>query len=473
MITLKKTVKIVLLCLAVAIAAGGSVVYAFTPMTVEAATLRATEAKLTFTEQGVYLYDRSMTVMPQISGEVLEVKVKYGDAVKKGDVLAVISASDYEYQIDQLESGITGYQAQINNLYAQEKESKATLSQSRAAIVGQLRELSSAIKDFDQGQKSLEKQIAIQEDIITDQGNLVFVMRQEYTQARDDYDDGIIELSQLNAARAAHVQALAAYDASKQQLEQMKSGQTSKAGLEGQMKSLESQLGLIDEQIGRSSAWAMQQYYNSLIESAQTSIESMNDKLGQANVVAPANGIITALPITDSNVISVAASVATISSEPIIEVFVPIREIDSVHIGDKVELILDKRIGNESSAGEIVKIEDEATVKVSALGVEERKVRVLIRPKENNLHIGYGMDVKFTVLEEQNSIVAPKTAIFEKDGKDCVWAIEDGAVRLREVTKGIETREGFVITSGLGEGDMIIPDADIDGLSDGKKVKAG
>lgn len=469
MITLKKTVKIVLLCLAMALAAGATVVYAFTPATVETTTLHTAEAKLTFTEQGVYLYDRSMTVIPQVSGEVLEVKVKDGDTVKKGDVLAVISASDYEYQIEQLESGITGYQAQINNLYAQEKESKAALSQSRAAIVGQLRELSAATKDFDQGQKSLEKQISIQEDIITDQSNLVFVAYKDYKQMQKDFGD---EDSYVNTARTAYYQAQAMLDASKQQLEQLKSGQTGKAGLEGQMKSLESQLGLIDEQLGRSSAWAMQQYYNSLIESSKTSIESMNDKLGQANVVAPADGIITALPVTDYNVISSASSVATISSEPVIEVFVPIREIDSVHTGDKVELILDKRVGSESSVGEIVKIENQATVKVSALGVEERKVRVLIRPQEDNLHIGYGMDVKFTVLEEQNSIIAPKTAIFEKDGKDYVWAIEDGAVRLREITKGIETREGFVITSGLNEGDAIIPDANIDGLSDGKKVKA-
>lgn len=468
---MKKSVKIVLWSLIAAIVLGGSAVYAFTPMTVETVTLRASDARLTFTEQGVYLYDSNMTVLPQISGEVLEIKVKDGDTVKKGDVLAVISATDYEYQIKQLESAIAGYQAQINNLYAQEKDGKTVLSQSREAIVGQLRELNAAIKDFDQGQKSLEKQIAIQEDIITEYSTLAFVLRQDYQQAREDYEDGYIEQAQMNAARASHTQAMATLEAARQQLELLKSGQTSKTGLEAQMKSLESQLGLLDEQIGGSSAWAMQQYYNSLIESAKSSIDSMNDKLGQANVVAPVDGVITDLPITDSNMISIAAPVAVISSEPFIEVFVPIREIDSIKVGYQFEMVLDKRDGSESTYGSVWRVEDEATVKVSALGVEERKVRVLIKPQEDNLHIGYNVDVKFVVFEEPNSIIAPKAAIFENDGKSCVWIVEDGTVRLREVTKGIETRDGFVITSGLAGGDILIPDANIDGIGEGKKVK--
>lgn len=467
---MKKSVKIIL-AIILALAATGGVAYSMSaPMRVETKTLEAATAKLTFSEQGNYLYDRSMTVMSQISGEVLEITVKDGDSVKKGDVLAVVSASDYERQIEQLESNIAGYNAQISNLYAQEKESKTALSSSREGIAGQIREIDVALWNYNKTQKSLEKQLQIQEDIINENRNLVTILGKEYRQVRKDYNDGMVETTQVNAAHAAQVQAQAALDASLQQYEQMKSSGAGRESLEEQRNSLKSQLGLIDQRIGSSSAWAMQEYYNSLIGGTRKSIESMNEKLGQATITAPTDGIITDLPVKGSNLITAASGIATISAEPVIEVFVPIREIDGVHTGDTVELILDKRLGSESVSGTVTLIENEAKIKVSALGVEERKVRVLVTPRENKLHIGYAPDVKFTVMEEPNSIIAPKTAIFEKDGADVCWVVAGGVAELREIERGVETREGYVIKSGLAGGDIIVIDANIDGLKEGRRI---
>jgi multidrug efflux pump subunit AcrA (membrane-fusion protein) len=183
------------------------------------------------------------------------------------------------------------------------------------------------------------------------------------------------------------------------------------------------------------------------------------------------DGVVERLPVEDANLVSQASPVAELAADLAIEVYIPLREIDGVKVGDTVELITAKRDADELTTGTVSEIDDEAEVKISALGVEERKVRVRIMPESDVYKPGYAMDVRFTVQELKGAVVVPKTAVFEADGQDTVWVVENGAVQYRAVTKGIETREGFEISAGLAAGELVIPDANTAGLSPGKSVK--
>lgn len=463
---MKKKVKIIGGIVLAVIVVAGIAYTAMAPLIVGMVALESTTAQVTFTEQGSYVYDRSVAVYPQVYGEVLEVNVKQGQKVKKGDILAVVSASDYEYQIKSLESSIAGYQAQISNLGVQERSSKDNLSSTRVSLAGQLQQAEAGLNDFEETKKSLGKQIELQKEIISENEVIVRMARSNVIELRDmgadDYD--------INSARSVHSQALAALDTSQQQLAQLEAGVIDRSSLIAQRDSIKSQLTLVDQQLGRSGTWAMQQYYEAMITGAQQDIENMREKMGQANITAPLTGVVDELPISEANVITQQASVATIGASPVVEVYVPIREVDGVKAGDTVELVLDKRLGSESIGGTVTEIGAEAEIKISALGVEERKVRVLIKPSGDSLRIGYSMDVKFTVFSQPDSIVVPKTAVFEKDGTDNVWVIENGTARLRQVEKGVETRDGYAIVSGLSAGDTVIADANIEGVAEGKRV---
>jgi multidrug efflux pump subunit AcrA (membrane-fusion protein) len=98
-------------------------------------------------------------------------------------------------------------------------------------------------------------------------------------------------------------------------------------------------------------------------------------------------------------------------------------------------------------------------------------VRVRIVPESDVFKPGYAMDVRFTVQELKGAVVVPKTAVFELEGQDTVWVVENGAAQYRTVTKGIETREGFEITAGLAAGEVVVPDANTAGLTPGKRLK--
>jgi HlyD family secretion protein len=216
----------------------------------------------------------------------------------------------------------------------------------------------------------------------------------------------------------------------------------------------------------------MKDYYAAQIESTRRSIAGLEQQAGRAVITAPMEGVVEKLPINDQNVVSAAAAVAQIGAEPAVEVYVPIREIDSVKPGDRVFIELDRRLGEDVVGGTVRSVDDKAELKISALGVEERKVRVLADlTRDIGIMPGFEMDVEFTVADLTGAVVVPKTAVFEWNGADTVWVLEDGVARRRWIKTGLETRDGYEITEGLSHGESIITNSDAEGVSDGKRVR--
>jgi HlyD family secretion protein len=225
-------------------------------------------------------------------------------------------------------------------------------------------------------------------------------------------------------------------------------------------------------QMEKSYTGGMRQYYNAQIDAAKLTIAQLEERSGKAEIRAAVSGTVESLPIENQNMAAQQQPAAVISAHPYVEAYVPVREIDSVAVGMSVELILDKRLGEEIVTGKVVEIDDEAEIKLSPLGVEERKVRVLITPDENRLKIGYSADARFTVWERENALTVPKTAVFSADGGDCVWAVREGKLRRVPIEKGVELRDAYVILSGLTEGGVVVLDADNEALAEGKAFSA-
>lgn len=209
-------------------------------------------------------------------------------------------------------------------------------------------------------------------------------------------------------------------------------------------------------------------------EANRLRIEQLRKNVQDCTVTAPISGIITSLPAKDTNLISNQSLVATIESEGDvkIEVMVNTNDIDGTHIGDEVELSLRRRDGDKVLGGTITKIEDNAEVKVSAKGNEERLVKVTVKPdQQDECKIGYDVDVKFSYYKEENQIKVPKSAVFEEGEKSFVWAVASGKLEKREVQIKKELRSELSIGEGLTEGEVVAADAGAAGLKEGKRVK--
>lgn len=470
MSAVKKRAKIIIGSAAAALCVVAAFLYAMAPLGAEVTVLASQTARLTFTEQGKYTYTNTFVVHSLVAGEVLAVPLEEGDTVRAGEVLAVISASDYEYQLRQLRSTVDAYNAQIQNLSLQEQQERDTLSGTLQELRGQMVTLDAQIKNQTPLNESLTEQTILQQSLVRQAAESLEYAEDLLDDIKDMYRGGQLGYSSVAEAEQAVTTARSNFFAARVTLEQLRAGGTPEGVLEGQRQSLQAQIDTVSARMSKSYSSAMAQYYAAQISGTNAMISQMEEKAGQATITSPMDGVVELLPVADTNLVGQAGAVAQIGSDALVEVYAPLREIDNVKTGDPVELILDKRLGEETLRGTVVLVESKAQERLSALGVAESKVRVLVRPDDGGLLIGHEMDVKFSVYEQPGAIVIPKTALFSDNGTDYVWAVVDGRAELRAVTKGVETREGYIIDSGLGEEEAVVTDANNDQLKPGKRV---
>ena len=221
------------------------------------------------------------------------------------------------------------------------------------------------------------------------------------------------------------------------------------------------------------------EYYQAMIEAESINITQLERDIENCRIISPFDGVVTMLYIKDTNLIMANSLIAEITSDKDgeIEVFISTSDVNSVKAGDTVSLTLKRREGDFVFSGLVESVDVNAEVRLSALGVEERKVKARILPdpaaaNAAQLGDGFSVDVKFIIYSAQNKLTVPKTALFKRDNKDMLWVVRGGKAQAIEVVKGMELRTEFVIESGLIAGDRVVTDANNDALKDGLRVKA-
>jgi len=136
--------------------------------------------------------------------------------------------------------------------------------------------------------------------------------------------------------------------------------------------------------------------------------------------------------------------------------------------------------GKDYAGGTVDKIYPAGFTKISSLGVEQQRVKVIVHfdPKdfqwlrrERDLGVGYRVRVRITTGEEPNALVIPRSALFRGSrGKWNVYAIREGRARTEVVEVGMLNDELAQITSGLAAGDVVVraPESE---LEEGQRVK--
>jgi HlyD family secretion protein len=130
--------------------------------------------------------------------------------------------------------------------------------------------------------------------------------------------------------------------------------------------------------------------------------------------------------------------------------------------------------------GSVRLVYPQAFTKISSLGVEEQRVKVIVSFAENALaalddfQMGaeYRVRVRIVTSRETDALIVPRSALFRgSDGQWQVFAVRGGRARLQEVAVGLMNDEFIQINAGLDDDDQVIlaPENDI---QDGIRVKA-
>jgi len=130
--------------------------------------------------------------------------------------------------------------------------------------------------------------------------------------------------------------------------------------------------------------------------------------------------------------------------------------------------------GGEALSGRVRLIEPFAFTKVSALGIEEQRVNVIIdleTPEAaERLGHGYRVDVAIVTWQAEGILSVPMTALFKQGNDWTVFAVRDGRAVLQRVEIGHLDGRRAEVLDGLQAGDQVIEHPS-DRISDAVRVK--
>lgn len=194
---------------------------------------------------------------------------------------------------------------------------------------------------------------------------------------------------------------------------------------------------------------------------------------GLVSVLAPATGRVLRLFEPSSRIVMAGTPLLEIGDADAIEIVVEVLSEDAVRIASGDEVLIDAWGGDGTLRGEVRLVEPSAFTEVSALGVEEQKVRVIVDLANPPLALGAGYRVEARIVTDADpdALLVPTSALFQANGVWTVFVVEDGVARTRAVRLGSRITRAAAVLGGLASGDRVVlfPPDD---LTDGARVAA-
>lgn len=192
-------------------------------------------------------------------------------------------------------------------------------------------------------------------------------------------------------------------------------------------------------------------------------------------VRTPVAGQILKVMQESESIVAVGAPLLEVGQPADLEVVVDVLSTDAVQIkpGAPVRLL---RWGKaEPLEGRVRRVEPAAFTKVSALGVEEQRVNVVIdltSPAEKWQSLGdaYKVDASIIVASLDNAIKVPVSALFRDREQWAVFTIANGKAARRIVQLGRRGGLEAVVEKGLQPGEKVIVHPG-DSVRDGRRIK--
>lgn len=190
-------------------------------------------------------------------------------------------------------------------------------------------------------------------------------------------------------------------------------------------------------------------------------------------VGAPVSGSILRVLRDSAGVVARGEALLEVGDTSVLEVVAEVLSDEAVRIRQGNRVILE-RWGGSALEAVVRLVEPSGFTKISALGVEEQRVLVISDlvsavDEWSSLGDGYRLEASFVLLDEDDVLQIPESALFRGGDGWRVFVFEDGRARVRDVVPGRRGGLRAEILQGLREGEQVVLYPD-DALADGARV---
>ena len=193
-------------------------------------------------------------------------------------------------------------------------------------------------------------------------------------------------------------------------------------------------------------------------------------------VRSPVSGRVIAVRHESEGVVPAGTPLLEVGDPGRLEVEVDVLSADAVRIHPGTPVRFERWGGEVPLEGKVRRVEPVGFTKVSALGVEEQRVLVIVdftshRDRWKKIGDGYRMEARFILWEEQDVLQVPSGAVFRSGERFSVYLVEKGRAKARPVEVGKRNGLAAQILSGLSEGESVVLHPG-DTVTDGRKVRS-
>ena len=213
---------------------------------------------------------------------------------------------------------------------------------------------------------------------------------------------------------------------------------------------------------------------------AQVALDQVVKNEERGKMKSPVNGVVLERVMSDERQVASGAVLLKIGrlEELQLEADVLSQDVVDVKAGDDAE-ITGPAIGATPAHGTVERVYPAGFTKVSSLGVEQQRVKVIVGfssadlerlRHERGLGTDYRVSLRIITKSKLAANVIPRSALFRgAEGKWQVFAVRDGRARLQPVETGLMNDETVEVVRGLAEGETVVL-APETSLSEGTRV---
>lgn len=200
------------------------------------------------------------------------------------------------------------------------------------------------------------------------------------------------------------------------------------------------------------------------------------DPGGGFEVRSPVGGRVLRVLRESEGVVQSGTPLLEVGDPAALEIVVDVLTADAVDIRPGASVRIEQWGGSLPLRGHVHRVEPSAFTRISALGVEEQRVNVLIDLDGDPaswaaLGDGYRVETRITTWREDGVLQLPAGAVFRHDGGWAVYGVRDGRARRAPIELGRRNPTWAQVVAGLEEGDSVVV-YPADNIENGTRVEA-
>jgi HlyD family secretion protein len=377
------------------------------------------------------------------SGIVRKVYVGVGDTVKAGQVLAELDTRDLELQLQNARINLEIARIRLAQAQATARARPADLAAAQAALAN----AQASLEALKSGPDPRDREIARLNYEVAKNAVWQAQLSRDKTAGSPGASSVDLELAQARVGQA-ELQA----EVSRLQYEKAQSGPT-----EQQLKAAEAALAQARANLTRlqvqdpSLDVQLAQYQ---VQQAEIAVRQLELRLEQARLVAPIDGVVTAVNLVEGSPAPTGMPAITLGDLNHLEVVVNLPEVDVAQVAPGQEaVIIPEATPDTRLKGKVVSV---APMGSQIQGVVNFPVTIALEENAPSVRAGMTVQVQIAVARRENALLVPRRALIARGGQTFVTVMRGDQTETVPVRIGMRGDTMAEVLEGLQEGDVVV-----------------